>query len=307
MVETSETREPTVGVQLRAAREARGQTLDEIAQQTRIPARHLAQIEEGRLEGLPAATYSAGFVKAFARTVGLDPTVLSQQFRSELSHSPAATTRITYEPYEPADPTRLPPRLLAIVALLIAILLAAGYAVWRSGLISGEGTDAPAQLAAQGDGTAAPGNIAALSAGTPATPAPAPAPVATGGAVVLTAVQPVWFKVSERTGGATLFIGTLDQGKSFTVPATAADPVIRTGKPEALGVTVGGQPVAPLGKPAHVISNLSLKPDFLRTRPAEATTAPPPARRTEGAAASLDEPTPSAAVPPAAGDNTTPR
>jgi cytoskeleton protein RodZ len=303
MVETSETRESTVGAQLRAAREARGQTLDEIAQQTRIPARHLAQIEEGQLEGLPAATYSVGFVKAYARTVGLDPTDLSQQFRSELSHSPAATTRIAYEPYEPADPTRLPPRLLAIVALLIAILLAAGYAVWRSGLISGQGTDAPAQLAAQGDGTTAPGNTAAPAAATPATPAPAPA--ATGGAVVLTAVQPVWLKVSERAG-ATLFIGTLDQGKNFTVPATATDPVIRTGKPEALGVTVGGQPVAPLGKPAHVVSNLSLKPDFLRARPSDDTATP--ARRAESPAASGDEPTPAAAVPPAAGDgNTTQR
>ena len=64
-----------------------------------------------------------------------------------------------------------------------------------------------------------------------ARPPPAPAPV--GGAVRLTAIKPVWFDVSERSG-ATLFTGTLDQGKSYDVPPTAVDPVIRTGKPEGL-------------------------------------------------------------------------
>ena len=269
MEETSEANTPaTVGAQLRAAREARGQTLDEIGQQTRIPVRHLVQIESGRLEGLPAAPYSAGFVKAYARTVGLDPVALSLAFRGELSQTSSASTRIAYEPYEPADPTRLPPRLLAIVAFAIAILLVAGYGIWRSGLLTGEGPDARARLAANGDAAAAPDNGAAPAAPAATTAAPTPAPVPTGGAVKLTALQPVWFKVSERSG-ATLFIGTLDQGKSFDVPATAVDPLIRTGKPEALGVTVGGQAVAPLGKPAHVISNVSLKADALRARPAD--------------------------------------
>ena len=42
-----------------------------------LPVRHLVQIEDGRLEGLPAAPYSAGFVKSYARAVGLDPVALS--------------------------------------------------------------------------------------------------------------------------------------------------------------------------------------------------------------------------------------
>ena len=99
-----------------------------------------------------------------------------------------------------------------------------------------------------------------------------PAPV--GGAVRLTAIKPVWFNVSERSG-ATLFTGTLDQGKSWDVPATAVDPVIRTGKPEGLSVTVGGQPVAPLGAPAEHLANVSLKPDALRNRAAGAAVAAP--------------------------------
>jgi cytoskeleton protein RodZ len=264
----------TVGARLREAREARGQTLDDVARQTRVPVRHLVQIEEGRLEGLPAAPYSAGFVKAYARAVDLDPAELSQQFRAEFAEATQASPRIAYEPYEPADPNRLPPRLLAIIALVIAVLLVAGYGIWRSGVLTGEGSDARARLAANGE----PGAPVDNSAAPQAAPAPAPAAALTG-AVRLTAIQPVWFKVSERDG-PTLFMGTLDQGKFYDVPATANDPVIRTGRPEALQVTVGGQQVAPLGAPAHTISNVSLKAAALTAPAGAATAAVPPATNT---------------------------
>jgi cytoskeletal protein RodZ len=265
----------TVGARLRTAREVRGQTLEDVARQTRVPVRHLVQIEAGRLEGLPAAPYSSGFVKAYARAVDLDPAELSQQFRAEFADATRATPRIAYEPYEPADPTRLPPRLLAIVALAIAVLLVAGYGIWRSGVLSGEGPDARAKLAANGESGAPVDNTTAPNV-TPAVSAPASAPT---GAVRLTALQPVWFKVSERSG-PTLFMGTLDQGKSYDVPATANDPVIRTGRPEALQVTVGGQQVAPLGQPAHTISNVSLKAAALTAPAGTATAAVPPAAAT---------------------------
>jgi cytoskeletal protein RodZ len=269
----------TVGARLRAAREARGQSLDEIGKQTRVPVRHLVQIEEGRLEGLPAAPYSAGFVKAYARAVDLDPVEMSQQFRAEFAAAAQAAPRIAYEPYEPADPVRLPPRLLAFVALAIAILLVTGYGIWRSGILTGEGADERARLAASGEpmGTA-PGNAAA-----PAAAGQAPKPAApTTGPVRITATQDTWFEVTDKAGGTRLYTGVLKQGQSWDVPPTAGDPVIRTGRPEGLTVTVGGQPVAPLGEPAHTISNVSLKAAALTARPgaarpATASSAPSPA------------------------------
>ena len=290
----------TVGAQLRAAREARGQTLEDIGKQTRIPVRLLVQIEDGRLEGMPAAPYSAGFVKSYARAVDLDPVALSQEFRAELARSASSAPRAAYEPYEPADPVRLPPRLLAFVALAIAILLVAGYGIWRSGILTGEGPGARARLAANGDTTTAPDGAVAPATTATTTPAAAPAPV--GGAVRLTAIKPVWFKVSERSG-ATLFTGTLDEGKSWDVPPTAVDPLIRTGKPEGLSVTVGGQPVAPLGAPAQIIANFSLKADSLRARANGAAAVPPAATSTHHMTTQTAASDDSAAVPPAAGGN----
>lgn len=261
----------TVGGKLRAAREARGQTIDDIGRQTRVPVRHLNQIEANNLEGLPAAPYSAGFVKAYARAVDLDPTALSNEFRGEFDRANRTKPRTTYEPYEPADPVRLPPRMLAIVALVIAIILAGGYAIIRSGLLTGEtGTDR-ARLAANGD-TADTAPAPAAAAGQAANqPARAPAAPVASGPVILTAVSPVWFEVNDRASNTRLFTGVLDKGKTFEVPITAGDPVIRTGKPEGLAVTVGGKPVAPLGAPAHTISNLSLRAAALLAMPMPAT------------------------------------
>jgi cytoskeletal protein RodZ len=285
----------TVGGRLRAAREARGQSLDEIGKQTRVPVRHLVQIEEGRLEGLPAAPYSAGFVKAYARAVDLDPVEMSQQFRAEFAAAAQASPRIVYEPYEPADPVRLPPRLLAFVALAIAILLVLGYGIWRSGILSGEGADERARLAASG----APMG----TSGTPAAPAPTSAQPArpaapAGGPVRITAAQDTWFEVTDKASHTRLYTGVLKQGQNWDVPPTAGDPVIKTGRPEGLTVTVGGQPVAPLGQPAHTISNVSLKAASLTARPAPAPTGTPATPPSHPATAPA-----TAATPPAASND----
>jgi cytoskeletal protein RodZ len=272
----------TVGARLRAAREARGQSLEEIGRQTRVPVRHLVQIEDGRLEGLPAAPYSAGFVKAYARAVDLDPVALSQEFRAELAEAAHVAPRLAYEPYEPADPVRLPPRLLAIVAAAIALLLLVGYGIMRSGMLTGEGPETRAQLAAHGETTpeiattetqqgepllqpAAPSPTPATTPAQAPVLASAPTPAPVGGAVQLAAIQDTWLKISERNG-PTLFMGILHKGQTYDVPATAADPVVRTGRPEGLAVTVGGRAVASLGRPARTISNVSLKAGALLTR-----------------------------------------
>ncbi len=57
---------------LRAGRAQRQLTLDDVARVTKIQPRILEKIEAGQLEGLPAEVFVRGFVKSFARCVGLD-------------------------------------------------------------------------------------------------------------------------------------------------------------------------------------------------------------------------------------------
>jgi hypothetical protein len=57
---------------LRAAREARDLSLEEIARTTRIPERSLALLERGDFERLPADVFVRGFLRSYARCVRLD-------------------------------------------------------------------------------------------------------------------------------------------------------------------------------------------------------------------------------------------
>ena len=270
----------TIGERLRVAREEKGLSLEDVARQTRIPIRHLEHIERSEWEALPAVTYSVGFARSYATMVGLDGSQIGAELRQELgatrnSASPAAAY------YEPADPARVPPRSIAIVAAIVAVLLVAGYLVWRSNTVG----DAPPEPQIADTDNPAPNPA-------PQQPAPQPAAVATG-PVVLTAIEDVWLRIDEAGGGPALYQGTLAAGQSYQVPAGAKAPQIRTGRANALRVTVGQTVVPPLGPPERTISNVSLLAADLIARPQ----GQPPAGAPPGGSA----PPPPATAPAPAG------
>jgi len=260
-----------VGDELRAAREARGLSLVDIAERTRIPQRHLSAIETSDYANLPAATYSAGFVRTYARLLGLDAADLSQRFRAELTQNGSREPR-RQEMYEPADPARVPSRGLVWVTLLVAILLGLGYLYWRGSQLENPAevatapapkTDAPA--------SSAPQPVAAQPA--PVAPAPAAAPTDTA---LITAIEPVWLRISDADGSK-LYQGVLKADDHFQVPATATDPRLRTGRATVLKITVGPVTIPPLGPPETLIKDVSLKADALLARAGPQGASPPPA------------------------------
>lgn len=64
---------PVTGAELKRLREARGVTLREIAQASKIGIRFLEYIEGDRFPFLPASVYLRGFLHEYAKAVGLDP------------------------------------------------------------------------------------------------------------------------------------------------------------------------------------------------------------------------------------------
>jgi transcriptional regulator with XRE-family HTH domain len=285
---------PRVGERLAAARTAQGLSIEEICARTRVPARHLVAIEEGDNDALPAAPYATGFVKTYAQVLGLDAAELGRDFRAELGN--AREVRDYTAPFEPADPARVPSRALALVALVVAAVLAAAYLFWR---IGGYGPDERATLAA-GTAPEAATPAATAPAGAPP-PAPRPA-TASQGPVAVTAKEAVWVKIYERDG-PTLFQGEMTPGQRVEVPPSAADPLIWTGRPQAIGVTVGAQPVPPLGPADRRIRDVSLKRDALLAMLTPPAAAPPPQPAAPAAAAPLTpvdpEPAPAPAPAPA--------
>jgi cytoskeletal protein RodZ len=256
--ELPESEGPTVGERLRAAREEKGLSLDDVAAQTRIPRRHLESIEKAEWDALPAPTYSIGFAKSYASSVGLDRTEIGDQLRVEMGGQRFASNAT--EVYEAADPARTMPKWLVIGGVVAVIILIVGMSWFNSRSLEG-----PEETQANAPAATAP-------AQGPAAPAPASA-AAAGGPVVLTATDAVWFEVREK-GGATIYSGMLQPGQSWTVPATAAAPVLKTGKPEALKINVGNAVAPPVGPPATTVADVSLLPADLMKRGAAAAPAP---------------------------------
>jgi len=254
---------PTAGEQLRAAREAKGLSLEDIASQTRIPRRHLESLEESDWSKLPAPTYTIGFAKSFASAVGLDRAEIGDKLREEMGGTrPEYST--ASEVFEPADPARTMPKWLVLSALA-GIVVVVLVMMWLNNRSLDQAAEPEAAVANE--------QVAA--------PAPQPsASAAAQGPVVLAAAEPVWLSVYER-GGGKLFEGVLNPGQTFQVPATSAAPLLRTGKPEALRITVGGQAAPAVGPAAATVRDVSLLPaDLMRTGPAPAPAAAAPVSQT---------------------------
>ncbi len=250
----------TVGERLRTAREAKELSLEDVAAHTRIPLRHLESIESGQWDSLPAATYTIGFAKSYASVVGLDRVEIGDQLREEMGGQRFAST--SPDVFEAADPARTMPKWLVLGAILAVVLLVVIMTWWNK-----RSLEQPDQSS---------GNSAAAALPTAQTPATQPLANQAQAPVVLTAVAPVWLQVSEKSG-APLFSGVLQPGQAYAVPATASAPVLKTGKPEALKISVGNAVVAPVGPPATTVDNVSLLGrDLLRT-PAQPAAAQPPA------------------------------
>lgn len=64
---------PTLGETLRKAREKREILIDDVARETRIAPRYLEALEKGELAELPGSTFGKGYLRTYARFLGLDP------------------------------------------------------------------------------------------------------------------------------------------------------------------------------------------------------------------------------------------
>lgn len=265
------------GDRLRLAREAAGLSLADVATRTRITQRHLAAIEKSDFSELPGRTYVTGFARAYARAVDLPEAEIGAAVRRELEED-AYGSRPLYEAYEPTDPARLPTARLTWTLVIVTLLLASAYGVWRflsvepdEALIAAQNRDADASEAPQSDAAATP----ATKAGT------GTAAVAANAPVVLTGVSEVWIGFDDAKGKTENW-RTLDAGEAYQVPPAYIEQfTLRTSIPQALKVTVGGRDIGPVGPADTLVKGVSLKPADLVARAegnGAANTATPTAR-----------------------------
>ncbi|MGE5654177.1 MAG: helix-turn-helix domain-containing protein [Bacillota bacterium] len=193
-----------IGQRLAQARMAKGLTLEQVQEITKIRIRYLEALEAEDWPALPGEVYLRGFLKTYAQLVGLDPVETLQLYQpapppiveSEPipvpANRPGASVRRADRAapranstlsgrYRPADrrfgsssgKKRLP--AVAVLVLLLGVVVYLGYRAWRlpaavapSPAPTGIGVGAPAAAPAPGS----PGSSAQRQEATPVTAVP---------------------------------------------------------------------------------------------------------------------------------------
>lgn len=90
----------TLGEKLRAAREERGISISDVAEQTRIAPMYLECIEKDDYKPLPGGIFNKGFVKSYARYIGFDENEALQDY-SRLAAQAEVLDEDKYRSYRP--------------------------------------------------------------------------------------------------------------------------------------------------------------------------------------------------------------
>ena len=113
-----------IGADLNSARLEKRLQISELSQLLRISKHHLKSIEAGDFDSLPGSTYVAGYLRSFAKEVGLDGAVVAQRYRALLNDGEKDPS------YSFPVDTQRPQRSGAMLASIIVIFAVMGYGGW---------------------------------------------------------------------------------------------------------------------------------------------------------------------------------
>lgn len=263
-----------VGATLKAAREAAGLSLGEVADRLKLSLKQLEAIEGDRFEALPGPAFVRGFVRNYARFLGVDAgplmTRLEARFPSSvkevanLAKETEATTLVSG-----AGDVSAPLGKRAILLVLAVILAAAAFWFARPGTepARDEANQDLAPMLTEQPAASAPAaeelpKEASPSVVVPAPQAQASAPSAAqqpdaDGKVRLAARQDAWVSIVDGSGKKLVF-ETLKAGAEKEV---AGQPPFKltVGNASQVAVSFNGQPVEMTGKIRGTTARLELK------------------------------------------------
>lgn len=254
------------GETLRQARESNGWSLAEVALKLNLTVTSLSNLEAGAFDKLPGHTFARGYIRAYAKLLGMDQTVLVQQFDQSTGTDSQGSNVHALGRIE--EPVRVSHTILRIVSLLLLVAVIGGGFVWWQDQTSQRSKDvtslAPEHVEVEGaDGTT---QIHPIDE-------PEDQAVAEGQAEAATALA-------------------LPQSET-TAESTGAEPVAPATAPAA---PAANTPAAPVHTPAPVVATPATP-----ATPAPNVPATPAPTVTAPVVAATPAPTAEAAVP-AAGD-----
>jgi cytoskeleton protein RodZ len=230
---------PTLGERFAAAREARGLSLSDVSEQIRIRSIYLAAIEDDNWSAVGAPVYVRGFLRTYARFLGLPPEEVVSAF-NEIAQPPGTPEAEQAAP-APIERRARPGSLTIWVAALVAVLLVA-FVVYNELTIPRGGTSIASA-------TANPSPLASATAGgLTAQPEATPSPLFGANTLALVISAPSWLRVT--VDGSVSMEGTFPAGTSKTFHGKNA--LVRIGNAGGVEIYVDGKDVGKLGKSGDV-------------------------------------------------------
>jgi cytoskeletal protein RodZ len=262
----------TFGEELKREREIRGISLKEIADDTKISKRFLEALERNDHRTLPAPVFTRGFVRQYARYLGLN----AEDMVNRYNYAAAGDDRIEksahldrlVQPPTPEVPVRkgIPPPYARVdrnVYITIAIVIALALVGWWAYRIKQQRTGEQAE--------ARPVVVASSSAAT-ATPQPAPPPAQpTSNADILRLTLDVnddsW--ITLEADGKTVISDELKAGERHTYEAKDRFRFKTIGNAGGVVVTLNDVRVPALGRERQVVHDRIFDRDWLRAHAGE--------------------------------------
>ena len=273
----------SLGGHLRALREARGGSLEDMARSTRVGIRHLEALEEERLADLPSPVFVRGFIRAYCGFLREGPEE-ALAFYEALAGERAAMQAASAPP-RPRT-TWAPSSVLVGLALLVILaiaLIVVNLTVKRTGgtSVAAPAMDvsaatpippptppaaAPVAVHVETPRAApapapAPAPAAAPPVSTPAAmPAPTPAPAVARNAagpqrLVIRAVDATWIRVQPDEGRATEELLPAGASREWSAERRF---LVTIGNAGGVEVALNGKVLPPLGPKGTVIQRLEL-------------------------------------------------
>ncbi|GAA5125632.1 RodZ domain-containing protein [Alloalcanivorax gelatiniphagus] len=147
------------GERLRRAREEQGLSQEEVSKQLRLSLSYLKALEDDDYSRLPEPTFIKGYLRNYARLMGLPTEELARRFQQEMDSQRDAEHEREQQAAEHA-PRRHEWRVPLVVILVVVLAVAVGWWLWPRGEVAPAPVDSPSDLSPRSEqlGDPAPDN-----------------------------------------------------------------------------------------------------------------------------------------------------
>ncbi len=235
---------PALGEEFRSAREARGLTLSDVAEAIHIRSVYLNAIENDDWSAIGAPVYVRGFLRTYARFLGLDTENAVARF-NETAPAERPTPAAAVDANDRSGPS-----IWAVAGAVVALLLVVfvGYEWWQYAHGTSDAVVAEATPAAQPAVPAGGSGTTSATAAPSVLPSPTASPVARH-SLAIKFIQRSWVRVT--VDGTTRLEGIFPAGTSRTFGGKVAD--VRAGNAAGVAVSAGGRPFTTMGNVGDVV------------------------------------------------------